>query len=87
MKVRYVGESFGVDSLTDQKIYTCLAVEWAPFGALLRIVDDSEEDYLYSPTNPAPLDGSSPGGKWEIIEDDENQSLYKAINRKRLKMR
>ncbi|MDY6083728.1 MAG: hypothetical protein SPI25_00490 [Dialister sp.] len=49
---------------------------------MLRIVDDSDEDYLYSATNPAPLDGASRGGKWEIIEDDENQSLYKAINRK-----
>lgn len=83
MKVRYIGESFGVDSLTSQKVYTCLAVE----DGLLRIIDDSGEDYLYSATNPAPLDGSAPGGTWEIVEDDENQSLYKAINWKKLEPR
>jgi hypothetical protein len=33
-----------------------------------RVIDDSGEDYLYSRVNPAPLDGSSPGGIWEIIE-------------------
>lgn len=78
MKVRYVGKSFGVDSLTNGKVYECLEVE--PVMGLLRIIDDSEEDYLYSSTNPAPLDRSSPGGRWEIVEDDENGSLAKAIN-------
>lgn len=63
LKLRYVGESFGVDSLTDGKIYD--AVEE---NGMYRVIDDSDEDYLYSMTNPAPLDGSSNGGKWEIIE-------------------
>lgn len=75
MKVRYIGQSFGVDSLTNGKIYECLGVE-PPF---IRIIDDSEEDYLYSPTEPGPLDGSSPCGKWEIIEDDEKGTLQEAI--------
>ena len=66
MKVKYIGESFGVDSLTDGRVYECVGVE-GDFG-FLRIVDDSGEDYLYSMTNPAPLDGSSPGGWWEVIE-------------------
>ena len=35
---------------------------------MYRVIDDSGEDYLYSMTNPAPLDGSSKGGYWEIIE-------------------
>ena len=35
---------------------------------MYRVIDDSGEDYLYSMTNPAPLDGSSPGGRWEVIE-------------------
>lgn len=64
MKLRYVGESFGVDELTNGKIY-----EAKDEGDFYRVIDDSEEDYLYSKVNPAPLDGSSPGGKWEIIED------------------
>nr|DAN18137.1 MAG TPA: hypothetical protein [Caudoviricetes sp.] len=77
MKVRYIGESFGVDSLTDGKVYTCIAVE---DGAglckyALRIIDDSGEDYLYSSLRPGPLDRSSPGGRWEIIEDDEHGTL------------
>lgn len=75
MKVRYIGESFGVDSLTNEKIYTCLGQE----GPFLRIIDDSEEDYLYSATGPAPLDSSTKPGRWEIIEDDDKGTLQKAI--------
>nr|DAT22019.1 MAG TPA: hypothetical protein [Caudoviricetes sp.]DAV25593.1 MAG TPA: hypothetical protein [Caudoviricetes sp.] len=64
MKLRYVGESFGVDSLTNGKIYEATE-ENADY---YRVIDDSGEDYLYTKENPAPLDGSSPGGRWEIIE-------------------
>lgn len=75
MKVKYIGESFGVDSLTSNRVYDCIGIE----SGMLRIVDDSEEDYLYSSSNPAPLDGSAPGGKWEIVEDEEDK-LIKVIN-------
>lgn len=76
MKVRYVGESFGVDGLTNGKVYECLGVE----GPFLRIIDDSGEDYLYSAKRPAPLDpNTGQGGKWEIVEDDEKGTLKKAI--------
>lgn len=64
IKLKYVGESFGVDSLTNGKVY--YAIEENGF---YRVIDDSGEDYLYSMTNPAPLDGSSPGGHWEIVEE------------------
>ncbi len=64
MKLKYVGESFGAVSLTNGKIY-----EATDEGDFYRVIDDSEEDYLYSKVNPAPLDGSSPGGRWEIIEE------------------
>lgn len=75
-RVKYIGESFyGGGGLTNGKVYDCLGVE----GPFLRIVDDEEMDYLYSIKNPAPLDGSSPGGKWEVVEDDENGTLRKAI--------
>ena len=67
MKVRYNGESFGVDGLTDGETYICLGID----SGMLRIIDDSGEDYLYSVVNPRPLDGNSNGGKWEIVEDDE----------------
>jgi hypothetical protein len=75
MKVRYVGESFGVDSLTDGKTYECIGEELG----LLRIVDDSEEDYLYSAKKPRPIDGSSKGGRWEIVEDDDKGTLKELI--------
>ena len=64
MKLRYVGDSFGVDSLTNGKIYEATE-ENADY---YRVIDDSGEDYLDTKENPAPLDGSSPGGRWEIIE-------------------
>ena len=66
MKVKYIGESFGIDSLTNGKTY--MAVE---DNGMYRVVDDSDEDYLYSKINPAPLDGSAPGGKWEIVEQKD----------------
>ena len=69
MKLKYIGESFGVDGLTNGQIYI------ATIGDMdfYRVFDDSGEDYLYSRVNPAPLDGSSPGGRWEIIEDMTNE--------------
>lgn len=76
MKVRYLGESFGVDGLTDGEVYDCLGAE---LDGLLGIFDDSGEDYLYSASSPAPMDGSSQGGKWEIVEDDKNNTLQKLI--------
>lgn len=75
MKVRYVGISFGVDSLTDGKIYECVGIE-LPF---IRIIDDSGEDYLYSASIPSDLIDSDKKGRWEIVEDDENGSLKTAI--------
>lgn len=65
MKLRYVGENFGVDSLTNGKIYEATIED----NDYYRVIDDSEEDYLYSKTNLAPLDGSSKGGRWEIISE------------------
>ncbi len=75
MKVKYIGESFGVDSLTNGKIYECIGIE-EPF---LRVIDDSEEDYLYDILSPCDLN-SNASGKWEIIEDDEKGSLQTAID-------
>lgn len=64
MKLKYVGDSFGVDSLTNEKTYECLGEE----GPFYRIIDDSGEDYLYSKTNPAPLNGSSKGWQMGMCE-------------------
>lgn len=64
MKFKYIGESFGVDSLTNGRVYEAIEE-----NGMYRVIDDSGEDYLYSKINPAPLDGSSKGGKWMIVED------------------
>ena len=63
MKIKYKGESFGAASLTNGKIYDAVEEEYG-----YRVIDDSGEDYVYSKENPAPLDMSSPGGRWEIVE-------------------
>ena len=64
-KVKYVGKSFGVESLTDGNTYLVVGIEH-PF---IRVIDDSEEDYLYSITVPSSLEDPSLCGKWEIVED------------------
>ena len=78
MQVKYIGDSFGVCGLTNGKIYTCTGV----YDAMLSIIDDEEfddEGYLYSIKNPAPADGSSKGGRWEIVKDNDNKDLEKAF--------
>jgi hypothetical protein len=75
-RLKYKGQSFGVDALTDGEIYDVIEVLT---DDLVRIVDDSGEDYLYSMKNPVPLDGSSKGGRWELVED------YKGIIKEEFK--
>lgn len=64
-KVKYVGESFGVDSLTDGEVYDVVRDK----NETLKIVDDSGKDYIYNFVNLKPMDNSSKGGKFLIIED------------------
>ena len=63
MKLKYIGESFGVESLTDGKKYEAIDE-----GDVYRVIYDSGEDCLYSKVNPAPSDSSSSGGVWLVIE-------------------
>ena len=88
LRVKYIGPSFGVFGLTSGKVYECLGVELD--GKALRIIDDEgpayweleegeKDGYLYSAKAPGPLDQSTPPGRWEIVEDDEEGSLKKAI--------
>lgn len=79
LKLKYVGESFGVDSLTNGKIYGAVEED-----GMYRVIDDSGEDYLYSMENPVPLDGSSPGVRWETVEtrtvvDEFSVKKYKIL--------
>ena len=75
MKVKYIGKSFGVEGLTNEKIYECISIE----DGMLRIIDDSGEDYLYSAIERSSLENPELCGKWEIIEDNENKDLEKII--------
>lgn len=77
MKVKYIGKSFGVDSLTNGKIYEVIEVD--ELTGALRLVDDSDEDYLYHPTSPKPNGAKEAYGHFEIIEDDQKQSLRTII--------
>lgn len=79
MKVRYRGKSFGIDGLTDGKIYDVVCID-SEIGAL-RVIDDSGEDYLYSPKNPRPAGSPDhPGGRWIIVQDDADGSLGRIIS-------
>ena len=73
MKVKYIGKSFGVEGFTNGKIYECIGIE----DGMLRIIDDSGEDYLYSAINPSSLENSTLCGRWEIVEDNEKKDLEK----------
>lgn len=73
MKAKYVGKSFGVDSLTNGKIYEVVEIDGLT-GAL-RIIDDSGEDYLYHPLSPKPNGAKEAYGHFEIIEDSEKHEL------------
>lgn len=54
MKVRYTGETSFLE-LTHDKVYNVLSVEKGWY----RIVDDSDDDYLYPP------------GEFEVIEPND----------------
>ena len=76
-KVRYIGPNIGIDGLFDNKVYKVVGID-GESGAL-RIIDESGDDYLYSPTKPKLLSEAYKGGKFVIVEDDINQSLKNAI--------
>lgn len=77
MKVRYVGKSFGIDGLTNGKVYEVLELD--ELTGALRIVDDSDEDYLYDPRSPKPFFVEGEYGRFEIVEDDSVGTLRRAI--------
>ncbi len=64
-KVKYVGESFGFESLTDGRTYLVVSIK----DECIRVIDDSNEDYLYSITTPSSLENPDLCGKWEIVDD------------------
>lgn len=79
MKVKYIGPRIGATGLDPDGIYEVLEVD--ELTGALRIIDESREPcgYLYSPIKPQALCGKYQGGRFEIVEDDNEGSLYKAI--------
>ena len=69
MKVKYIGES-GI-SLTNGKVYDVIAVE----RGLFRIVDDTEEDYLFYPEQ-FEIQASDYVKKEEQIEDSKCELVF-----------
>lgn len=79
MKVKYIGKDIGVDGLINGNVYEVLSVD--ELTGYLYVVDESGEDYLYHPQNPRPIASEDhPGGYFEIIEDDSNGTLRRAIH-------
>ncbi len=68
-RVKYIGKSFGVEQLTNGKIYDVLEID----DTFIKIIDDSEEAYLYSTNKPASLEDINLYGKWVIVEDKNNK--------------
>ena len=67
---------FGVDSLTNNKIYDVISVE----SLFIKIIDDSEEDYLYSLSKPSCLENPKLCGVWKIIEDPKGIIKENLVN-------
>jgi hypothetical protein len=78
MRVRYIGPDIGVDGLVDGHIYDVVCVD--PLTGYLSVIDESGEDYLYHPQKPQAIAGNYKGGKFEIVEDDADQTLNGIIN-------
>lgn len=77
MKVKYLGPNIGIDGLIDGHVYDVICVD--ELTGYLSVIDESNEDYLYHPKRPQAIAGEYKGGRFEIVEDDENKTLYKAI--------
>lgn len=77
MKVKYIGPDIGIDGLFNNGIYEVLNVD--ELTGYLAVVDESGEDYLYHPKKPQAIADKYYGGIFEIVEDDDQHSLYNAI--------
>jgi len=81
MKVKYVGETFYEGfGLTNNKVYDCISIDEE--DQMLEVIDDEDEATLYPIKNPRPIDKSSKGGEWIIIEDVDGllNKIFKKLN-------
>ena len=90
MKVKYIGPTRGVFSLTDGETYECLGVE----SGFLRVIDDEgysywekepdeKEGYLYPPVGIFVNEDGSRAGRFEIVEDDAQGTLSRLFQNNR----
>ena len=77
MKVKYIGPDIGIDGLFNNGVYEVVEID--ELTGAFRIIDESGEDYLYHPKKPQAIAGEYKGGKFEIVEDDDNGTLAEAI--------
>ncbi len=77
MLVKYIGPDIGVDGLKNGNIYEVLEVD--ELTGYLRIIDESGEDYLYSPSKPRAIADEYTGGTFEVIEDNRSNTLISLI--------
>ena len=78
MKVKYIGQDIGVDGLRSGNIYEVIGVD--ELTGYLSVIDESGEDYLYHSKNPRPFASPKhPGGRFEIVEDDNEKTLERVI--------
>lgn len=80
-RVKYIGPDIGCDGLFNNGVYDVIInPEYEDSEGVFRIIDESEEDYLYDPMEPQSAFGKYKGGKFEVIEDlTVNQSIVKAV--------
>ena len=75
MKAKYTGQNVGIVGLKHGKVYEITGVEHGMF----RVIDDSEEDYLYAIATRTSRDSTELHGVWEIVEDNEQKDLENAM--------
>ena len=75
MKVKYIGKNYLLSDITNGQIYEVLSIE----DRMLRIVNDSGEDYLYGLKHVLQKDDGTNSNLWEIVEDNEEKDLKALI--------
>lgn len=71
--VKFVGKTFF--SFIDGKNYYVIGYDDVYF----RIIDESNEDYLYLIKNPKPLNEESWDGKFKLVEDFTNGKIKRIM--------
>lgn len=71
-QVKYMGDD--TLSFENGKIYNVIGIE----GALIRVIDESGEDYLYSFNNPN-INNPNKEGRFELVNDFTNDKKLEKL--------